>query len=686
MIRQPSRRLALAIAFLAAAILSSAAPVHAETPFDYFSNSWSVIGLKDYNDGTRVTPNNELLLAGGNKAQVKFGAALTPLSRMQTKTLLEGWMPIILLSAQDGAVRYDFTLWATPLPTVKDWRKAFDWPTEGENYLNWIAVKATNTGDKQAEAKFRVELSGASLSAKQEQNWSLAPGQSVEDCARIPFSPGPDAELLNKENAKLWLDRTAEHWRALLAKGATIEVPCRKANDALKAAHVCQFIAADHGAIKGGEGFYDKFYIRDAAYQILEMEEAGFDDFTRKAIAEFLRLQKPDGQMEAEENELDANGQAEWALWQYGRITGDRAFLEKAYPQMLRAIRWTMKARRQAKPDSPFAGLLPPEFADGEYLRGRIRHHIVGYDLWSLRGILCTADTARLLGKDADAKELLAEAADYRKAIDAACKRTGLDYFPPSWEKDGTFWGNTETLWPTELFAVDDPRVVGTIRAARKTLGGGFVEGTIRWIGLSEDTAHPNLSLLEDTLHPYLSMYTTMASLARGEDEQVVEDFYWYLLHSTATHAFPEGVFYKRRFAWMDDCETIPHGTGASNCAILLRHLLVHEQGDELHLLPAVPDWWLSDGQVIRIENAPTHFGPLSLVVRGTAGGVEVKLTKPTRNPPKRIVLHLPKSRPLVGSLPGVDVVSRPDQKNRWDFPTVIKMYKALKPQPVPGE
>ena len=46
------------------------------------------------------------------------------MSRKQTKTLLKGWMPIILLSANDGAVRYDFTLWATPLPTVKDWKKA----------------------------------------------------------------------------------------------------------------------------------------------------------------------------------------------------------------------------------------------------------------------------------------------------------------------------------------------------------------------------------------------------------------------------------------------------------------------------------------------------------------------------------------------------------------------------------
>jgi hypothetical protein len=170
-----------------------------------------------------------------------------------------------------------------------------------------------------------------------------------------------------------------------------------------------------------------------------------------------------------------------------------------------------------------------------------------------------------------------------------------------------------------------------------------------------------------------MSAYTTMASLVRGEDEQVVEDFYWYLLHSTATHAFPEGILYKRRFAWSD---TIPHALGAANYALMLRHMLIHERGDELHLLAAVPDGWLADGKEIRVQRAPTHFGPIDLHVRGMAAGVQITLTPPLRTPPKRIVLHLPESRPLVTPLPGVDVVKRPGQKKAWDFPAVVRLYQ----------
>jgi hypothetical protein len=49
--------------------------------------------------------------------------------------------------ARVGRPAPEVSAWATPLPTVEDWQKAFDWPTEGENYLNWIVVEATNSGD-----------------------------------------------------------------------------------------------------------------------------------------------------------------------------------------------------------------------------------------------------------------------------------------------------------------------------------------------------------------------------------------------------------------------------------------------------------------------------------------------------------------------------------------------------------
>jgi len=677
---------------LAADVAVDASP--AGNGFDYFANNWNVVGLKDYVHGSRITPDNELLLSGKTAVQVRVGPNRTPLSRAHGKRAMHGWMPIILVEAVQRPVRYEIAYWGTPLPDVEDWRRAFDWPTDGENFLTWIRVKATNTSDEQVEA--RVEIAPNPNSARPSRfveqqaepktdeqhtrsyawSWRLPAGETAEGVARYTFFPVDNPKVYDAQSADLWLERTEDFWRDMMQHRAKIEVPCRKAGEALLAAHVCQLIANDHGELRGGENFYDRFYPRDGAYQVMELEEAGLIEPARRAMESFLACQAPDGRFHGGGNQvkqLDANGQATWTLWQHYKITGDRQFLQRAYPCMLRAMRWTMAARRRAPTDPAFTGVLPAAPADGECLWAG-KHHIVGYDLWNLRGMLCTADAAGVLGKEADQKELRAEADDYRAAIDAAWKRTGLGHFPPSWEERGTHWGNTETLWPTELFKRDDPRVAALIRHVREEFAGGFIEGTIQWKGTGGVEA----------IHPYMGAYTTMADLVRGRHEQVVEDFYWYLLHSTAAHAFPEGIYYKQRMAWN---HTIPHVTGACNYAIMLRHMLIHEAGDELHLLSAVPDWWLADGEEIRVERLPTHFGQMNLSVRGTAKGVEVELQPPKRDPPKRIVLSLPMSRLLVGSLDGVEVVQRADQRERWDLPAVLALQEEeadwLKPDAV---
>lgn len=70
-------------------------PVGDVLAFDYFANNWNVIGLKDYKFGGRITPNNELVLAGKMLVEIRIGADRTPLSRKNPKLAMDGWMPII---------------------------------------------------------------------------------------------------------------------------------------------------------------------------------------------------------------------------------------------------------------------------------------------------------------------------------------------------------------------------------------------------------------------------------------------------------------------------------------------------------------------------------------------------------------------------------------------------------------
>ena len=663
-------------------------------PFDYFRNSWAVIGLPDYERGTRLTPDNQLLLQGTERVTIEYGNPPSVLSRHQTKTLLEGWIPVVLIESNAGDIRYEFMIWAAPLPGSPDINAAFGGPAGGENFANWILVRATNIGRTATKAAVRIRdwVAGKDYAAVTEapeikplvaasQNlsvheWSpvLAPGETREDSAAFPFSPvpqAPSADLFRNEKAVVWLDRTISFWKMKLAGAARIEVPERKAAQALRASHVCQLLAMDNGELHAGEGFYDVFYIRDGAYQVMALEEAGLGGEARRAMEPFLGNQRPDGRFETQKGQFDANGQALWALWQYAAITGDKAWLERVYPSMKKAAEWTMATRKQSAADPGFPGLLPAAPADGEYL-WEGRNHIVGYDLWNLRGLLCAADAARRLGRQADVRELESAAKDYRASIDTAWKRTGLPYFPPSWERTGTPWGNTEILWPVRVVGPDDSRVAALSRYVRTEYAGGYKEGVIRWVAPKVNPA----------IHPYMGAYTALNDLERGRDEDVVRDFYAYLLHSTAAQAFPEGVHFEERTAWG---ETIPHATGASNYALLLRHMLIHETDDlgkpgELHLLAAIPDWWLEDGREIIIERAPTRFGEMDLKIRGAEAGVQVEVRLPRRSRPGRVVLHLPRSRRLLGRLPGVEVTYRPDQSRRWDFETVVREYEKSAP------
>lgn len=651
-----------------AVLIVSGSQIRADEPFDYFTNSWSMVGLNDYAAATRITPQNELLLGEKQHLRISIGSQLTPLSRRQVKTRMEGWLPIIQFTARQDSVEYAFQIWATPLPTVKEWEAAYDGPGQGENYLNWVCVKVTNAGSQARRASFVAERVGSTLAPTRWEG-ELQPGQHEQIVLRVPYAI--TTETFADADPQLWLDRTVAYWRKLIGSGAKFDVPDIKAHDALLASHVDQFINNDHGVVHGGEGFYDEFYLRDGAYQVLQFEEGGFTTTARRALDAYLAAQRSDGRFETQPGQFDANGQAVWTLWQYYLITGDRAWLELAYPAMRKAVDWTATARKTAPADSAFAGLLPNALADGENLWNG-KYHIVGYDFWNLRALLCTLAAARELQRQPDVDEIARETQSYREAIEATWKKTGLPHFPPSWETEGTHWGNTETLWPTPLFPLDDSRVSALIREVRKNFGGGFHEGTIRWTPAMRPPA----------IHPYMSSYTTMASLISGDDESVVQDFYWYLLHSTATHAFPEGILYEQRFAWSD---TIPHATGASNYCFILRHMLLHEQGDELHLVPAIPDWWLDESRSISVENAPTHFGAVSFSLKAGNKKVEMQWTAPQRKNPRRVVVHLPESLELAQKPDGIEVVHRAKQSRRWDFPTVLADYEKIRPKEVEG-
>jgi hypothetical protein len=88
-----------------------------------------------------------------------------------------------------------------------------------------------------------------------------------------------------------------------------------------------------------------------------------------------------------------------------------------------------------------------------------------------------------------------------------------------------------------------------------------------------------------------------------------------------------------------------------SRFVMWLRQLLVWEHGDRLWLARSVPREWLSDGQAVRVERAPTYFGEVGFSIRSEAGQGRILATVelPTRNPPAEVWLRLrhPQAKPF---------------------------------------
>jgi hypothetical protein len=71
--------------------------------------------------------------------------------------------------------------------------------------------------------------------------------------------------------------------------------------------------------------------------------------------------------------------------------------------------------------------------------------------------------------------------------------------------------------------------------------------------------------------------------------------------------------------------------------------MFVQERGDDLWLAPFVPAAWLADGRAVRVERAPTRFGPVSYAIQPEVNRglmrVTIKMNGDRRLP--RVILRL---------------------------------------------
>jgi hypothetical protein len=457
----------------------------------------------------------------------------------------------------------------------------------------------------------------------------LAPGQSRTLVFKLPVEPmapnDPWMTQLRSARFDNFLARTTAFWEGILARGIEISVPEKKVNDTFRASLFYDLMAlervGDQYVQTVNDLQYHAFWLRDGSHIVHMYDVSGYHRIAGHVLDFFSAWQRPNGNFLSQAGQYDGWGQTLWAYGQHYRLTRDRAFAEKVFPSVLKAVGWLELARA-----SDPLGLVPVTTpGDNEMITG----HVTGHDFWALDGLSSAITLARGLGRTSDEQ---AFERDYRSLKAALLRqlarvtaKTG-GYIPPGLDGEGgQDWGNMHAVYPLPILKPFDPRVTATLRVTRAK----YREGIMTYDN-------------ERYLHDYITMLNTNTELIRGEQKTPLEEFYDTLVHTSSTQA----GFETNILSWGDRdfaFDLAPHGWFAARFRTLLRNMMLRRQGDELHLLSTISPAWVRPGYSIFVRRAPTSFGQVNFQLRFlSATRARLSLKTHFFQQPRRIVLHLP--------------------------------------------
>ncbi len=436
----------------------------------------------------------------------------------------------------------------------------------------------------------------------------------------------------------------AETWKNLLGRGMNVEVPEAYVNNAWRSLVIANFalINGDRMHYSAGNQ-YDKLYEGEGSDAARALLLWGYDEDMRRLIVPLLDFTR---------NGLEYHqaGHNLASLCHYYWQTRDAEFVRAMRP------RWQKEVRLLVDGRSSDNGLYPREQYCGD----------IATPVFSLNsnanGWRALRDISRVLaelGEEGEARRIAEVAEDFRKDILAAVEK--------SEHKD-----TERPFIPLALFGEEQPyeRITETKPGSYWNLMANYVLGSgvfgigaerEKWLmeylqqrgglcmGLIRTRCLPAFWAGSQNLNPLYGLRYVQAVLRNDEPERALVSFYGMLAQGLTPDTFTCGEgqsltpldHFGRQFY----CP--PNSAGNGFFLQMLRSLLVQD-GDmdddgvpeTLRLLFATPRRWLSDGQAIKVERAPTPFGEVSLHVRSRLkrGEVEARIEAPARAPQRTLL------------------------------------------------
>jgi len=534
------------------------------------------------------------------------------------------------------------------------------------------------------------ETSGAALTAE-DSGLTLALRVSVPAhgektlWVELPYEwPAARNGEVSRESGDALLKQAVAQWDGLWAHATKIDFPQREMSDFYYSSMAYVLILTEYDArgdlwMLDGPAVYRQYWGRGEYFQARALEVAGLMRPARESVEHAFHIMNDDGEWDGP----PASGWPAWdniggnvgAVWEYYQFTRDKQWLAQAYPYMLHASQWVRDHREESTLEGvagippgaePIHRMVPshcrtepqPELKPGEktYWYGLLpwsygdsglpEGHSFSHNFLTAYAEKVTSEAAQVLDHPSDEAWLNREYAAFALAIHDDVRRAvtlekvNPPYLPamPTYP-EGAYSQTFLAVYPTQLYAPDDPLVTGLIERMEHEEKQGLPTN-VAWAGPAGVWAGESMNMAE-------------TYLLRGEKQKAVDMLVAALNHSYTTKVWKEEILVDvtlpracntphSKHSDQEGTGDMPEAWANANLVLMLRDMLVNEREGKLHLLAGLPAGWVPAGKSLDMENAPvTTGGEVSLHVKHESA----KLWRIAVDPhgvSRTFVLHLP--------------------------------------------
>ena len=540
----------------------------------------------------------------------------------------------------------------------------------------------------------------------------LRPGETQSIFVSLPFIPRL-TEAQNEELLELNYERergrVVGYWQQITAHDIPFKIPEQRFMDFARAVTPHILISMTKDPTSGlymdpAASYTYGVYENEAVYQCLMFDATGLHQLAAEILKTFVQLQGSEpmpgmftGDQKAVYHGVRVNAEYDyttspynldqgavlWALGEHYFFTRDKAWLRHNAPSMMRAADWIIQQRKLTQilvggTKVPEYGLLPP----GNLEDNRDWGHWFAVNAFASAGMTRLAQALSDIGAPG-ARHYTEEAADYRKDLRTAILRaartapvvrlrnnTYVPFVPTRPYERLPYFGPVRVAYYTRYPEKILP--LYRLSSTRELLYGAMVPLKLNIFRASEPAANWILNDWEDNqtlsepwginVHGWASDKDWFSRGGMAFQANLINPVLVYLRRNEIPAAIRNlyndfvACYYPGANAFTEEYHEWVHASGPfykipdeAQFVHRLRNLLVLERGDTLWLLEGIPRRWLTPGNQIELDQAPTYFGPVSYRIRSGESSVTGQIELPSRNPCHAawLVVRYPENKPI---------------------------------------